>query len=65
MSVKTFETNGKNIGENIVKLKLEESIKFLLFNHLVYIYIQRKQIFDNFLISLPDRLRTNFDTVHS
>ena len=39
MSVKTFETNGKNIGENIVKLKLEESIKFLLFNHLVYIYI--------------------------
>ena len=40
MSVKTFENNGKNIDENIVKLKLEVSIKFLLYNHLVYIYAQ-------------------------
>ena len=40
MSVKTFENNGTNIDENIVKLKLEESIKFLLYNHLVYIYAE-------------------------
>ena len=37
MSVKTFQNNGKNINENIVKLKLEENIKSLLYNHLVYI----------------------------
>ena len=33
MSVKTFENNGKNIKENIVKLNLEQSIKSLLYNH--------------------------------
>ena len=38
MPVKTFENNGKNISENIGKLKLEENIKSLLYNHLVYIY---------------------------
>ena len=37
MSVKTFENNGKNISENVVKLKLEQNIKSLLYNHLVYI----------------------------
>ena len=37
MSVKTFQNNGKNINENIVKLKLEENVKSLLYNHLVYI----------------------------
>ena len=37
MSVKTFENNGKNISENIVKLKFEQNIKFLFYNHLVYI----------------------------
>ena len=37
MSVKTFENNGKNISENIVKLKLEQNIKSLLYNDLVYI----------------------------
>ena len=36
MSVITFENNGKNISENMGKLKLEENIKSLLFNHLVY-----------------------------
>ena len=30
-------TLGKNIGENIVKLNLEQNIKSLLYNHLVYI----------------------------
>ena len=33
--VKTFGNNGKNISENIVKLKLEQNIKSLLYNHLV------------------------------
>ena len=37
MSVKTFESNGKNISENIKKLKLEQNIKSLLYNNLVYI----------------------------
>ena len=36
MLVKTFENNGKNI-KNIVKLNLEQNIKSLLYNHLVYI----------------------------
>ena len=36
MSVKTFENNGKNISKNIVKLKLEQNIECLLYNHLVY-----------------------------
>ena len=37
MSVRTFEINGKSISENIVKLKLEQNIKSLLYNNLVYI----------------------------
>ena len=37
MLVKTFGNNVKNISENIVKLKLEQNIKSLLYNHLVYI----------------------------
>ena len=37
MSVKAFENNGKNVTQNIVKLKLEQNIKSLLYNHLVYI----------------------------
>ena len=35
MPVKTFGNNGKNISENIVKLKLEQNSKSLLYNHLV------------------------------
>ena len=35
--MKTFENNGKSIGENIVKLKLEQNIKSVLYNNLVYI----------------------------
>ena len=35
--MKTFGNNGKNIRENIAKLKLEQNIKSLLYNHLVYI----------------------------
>ena len=37
MLVKNFENNAKNISENIVKLKLEQNIKLLPYNHLVYI----------------------------
>ena len=33
MSVKTFENNGKNTEENIVKLKLEQNFKSLLYDH--------------------------------
>ena len=36
MPVKTFGNNGRNISENIVKLKLEKNIKSLLYNYLVY-----------------------------
>ena len=41
MSVKTFENNGKKISENIVKLKLEQNIKSLLYKHLVYICAEK------------------------
>ena len=37
MLVKTFENNAKNISKNIAKLNLEQNIKPLLYNHLVYI----------------------------
>ena len=37
MSVKNFENSAKNISENILKIKLEENIKFPPYNHLVYI----------------------------
>ena len=37
MSVKIFENNGKNIIENIVNPKLEQNIKSLLYNSLVYV----------------------------
>ena len=36
MLVKTFENNGKNITRNIIKLNLEQNIKSLLYDHLVY-----------------------------
>ena len=37
MLVKTFGNNGKNFSKNIVKLNLEQNIKSLLYNKLVYI----------------------------
>ena len=54
MSVKNFENNGKNVSKNIVKLNLEQNIK----SRCIIIwstYVQRKQIFYNFMISLPDK----------
>ena len=41
MSVKTFENNGKNISENIVKLKLEQNVKSLFYDHLVYTCVKK------------------------
>ena len=55
MSVKSFENNGTNTSENIVKMKLAQNIKSLLYNPLVHIHVQWKQIFDNFGISLADK----------
>ena len=40
MSMKIFKNNGKNISENIVKVNLEQKIKSLLYNHLVYICVE-------------------------
>ena len=53
----------KNITENIVKLKLEQNIKFLLCYHLVYICAEEtdfRQFHDK-----PARPRTQFDTFQS
>ena len=43
MSEKTDQNNGKNISENIVKLMLEQNIKSLLYNHLVYICAEKTE----------------------
>ena len=37
MPVKNFENNGKKISDKILKLKLEQNTKSLLYNHLVYV----------------------------
>ena len=55
MSVKTFQNNGKNIRENIVKLKQEKNIKSLLHNHSVDICAEQTN-FDSFVIRLPDKI---------
>ena len=36
MLVKTFENNGRNISKHFIKLNLEQNIKSVLYNHLVY-----------------------------
>ena len=54
MSVKTFENNRKNIIKNIVKRKLEQNINLCCI--IIWsTYVERKQIFDNSMISLPDK----------
>ena len=40
MSVKTFQNNREKISENIVKLKLEQNVKYLLYNDLVDVYAE-------------------------
>ena len=53
MSLKTFENNGKNISKNILKVNLKQSI--ILDCMIIWsTYMQRKQIGDNLMISLPD-----------
>ena len=37
MLVKSFGNDGKNISEIIIKLKLEQNVKSMLYKHLVYI----------------------------
>ena len=41
MPVKNFEDNWKKISENIVKLKLKQNVKPLLYNHLAYICAEK------------------------
>ena len=54
MSVKTFENNRKNIIKNIVKRELEQNINLCCI--IIWsTYVERKQIFDNSMISLPDK----------
>ena len=52
--MKTFEHNGKNISKNIVKLNLEQNINLCCII-ILSTYVYRKQIFDNFVIILPDK----------
>ena len=54
MSVKIFESNKKNISKNIVKLNLEQNIDLGCII-ILSTYVQRKQVFENFMIGLPDK----------
>ena len=44
MLVKTFGNNGKQISENIVKLKLEQNIKSLRYNHFGHICAEETDV---------------------
>ena len=49
MLEKTSNNNGKKASKSIAKLKLEQSIKSLLYNHLVYICAEERdfwQLYD-------------------
>ena len=63
MSVKTFENNGKNISENIVKLKLERNIESLVYNHFVYICAKETDVWQFY--GQLTRLTSHFDIDHS
>ena len=52
--MKTFEHNGKKISKNILKLILEQNINLCCII-ILSTYVQKKQIFDNFMIILPDK----------
>ena len=54
MAVKIFESNKKNISKNIVKLNLEQNIDLGCII-ILSTYVQRKQVFENFMIGLPDK----------
>ena len=52
MLVENFENNGKNTSKNIVKLNLKQNNS--LYCIIIWsTYVQRKHIFDNFMMSLP------------
>ena len=56
MSVKTFKNNEKNISETIVKLSWSKTLNIcciIIWSR----YVQRKQIFHNFMISLLDKTK--------
>ena len=59
MSVKIFESNKKNISKNIVKLNLEQNINLGCII-ILSTYVQRKQVFENFMIRLPDKTENSF-----
>ena len=64
MLVKTFENNGKNINKNIEKLSLKQNTN--IYCTIIWLtYVQSKHIFDNFMISLPDKTESSFETAHS
>ena len=52
--VKTFENDGKNISKNIVKLNLEQNTNLCCI--IIWsTYVQRKKIFENFIMYLQDK----------
>ena len=57
--VKIFENTGKNISKNIVKLNLEQNIN-LCCMIIWSTYVQIKQTFDNFMISLQDKTENSY-----
>ena len=63
MPVKTVGNNAKNISENIVKLKVQQNIKSLLYNHLVYIWAEETDFWQFF--DKPGLWVKIEDTVHS
>ena len=52
--MKPSETNGKNTSKNIAKLNFEQNINLCCIT-IWSKYVQRKQIFDSFMIILPDK----------
>ena len=56
--MKTLEHNGKNISKNVVKLNLEQNIN-LCSIIILSTYVQKKKIFDNFMIILPDKTKNS------
>ena len=46
--MKIFENNGNNISENVIKLKLKQNIKSLLYNNLVYICVEETDFWQRY-----------------
>ena len=58
--MKIFEDNSKIISENIVKRKLEQNIKFPLYNRLVIICAEEKHFQNIYDVGLPDIIENSF-----